>query len=104
MIVKASLASSNLTRFVTKGSSQGGILSSLIWNVAVNELLRTIEGGGWEVIAYADVVTKTFTGKFSQALCNRLVHQMWPRSKFNQDRDSSVHNMPIYNELLKILH
>jgi len=41
----ATLASTQ-TRQVNRGTPQGGVLSPLLWNIAVNKLLRILEGGG----------------------------------------------------------
>jgi len=35
-----------------------------LWNIAVNKLLRILEGGGCKVVAYADDVAIIFNGKY----------------------------------------
>jgi len=42
---------STQTRLVNRGTPQGGVLSPLLWNIAVNKLLRILEGGGCMVVA-----------------------------------------------------
>ncbi|KAM8701536.1 hypothetical protein ACLKA7_012115 [Drosophila subpalustris] len=70
--VTSTLGSSSLTRFVSKGTPQGGVLSPLLWNLVVNKLLRDIEGGSCQIVAYADDVAVIFTGKYPQTLCDLM--------------------------------
>ena len=51
---------------VNRGTPQGGVLSPLLWNVVVNKLLTDLEGEGCRVIAYADDIVVTSTGKFPE--------------------------------------
>jgi len=39
----ATLGTSTQTRLVNRGTPQGGVLSPLLWNIAVNKLLRILE-------------------------------------------------------------
>jgi len=71
-VVSSSLGSSTLTRHINRGTPQGGILSPLLWNIVVNELLCDIEGGGCQVVAYADDVAIIFAGKYPQILCDLM--------------------------------
>jgi len=50
-MVSDTLGTTTQTRL---GTPEGGVLSPLLWNVAVNKLLRILEGGGSKVVAYAD--------------------------------------------------
>ena len=68
--VEASLGTSTTTKLVNRGTPQGGVLSPLLWNVAVNELLQIMEGGGCSVFAYADDIAIAFSGRFPQTLCD----------------------------------
>jgi len=45
-VVTSTLGSSKLTRFVSGGTPQGGVLSPLLWNLAVNSLLRDMD---WKI-------------------------------------------------------
>jgi len=45
-MVTATLGTSTQTRLVNRGAPQGGVLSPLLWNIAVDKLLRILEGGG----------------------------------------------------------
>jgi len=48
-MVTATLGTSTQTRLVNRGTPQGGVLSPFLWNIAVNKLLRIVEGGGCKV-------------------------------------------------------
>jgi len=61
-MVTATLGTSTQTRLVSRSTPQGGVLSPLLWNIAVNKLLRILKGGGCKVVAYADDVTIIFNG------------------------------------------
>jgi len=60
-MVTATLGTSTQTRLLNRGTPQGGLLSPLLWNIAVNKLLRILEGG---------VVRFIFNGKCPQTLCD----------------------------------
>jgi len=59
-MVTATLGTSTQNRLVNKGTPRGGVLSPLLWNIAVNKLLRILEGGGCKVVAYAEDVAIIF--------------------------------------------
>jgi len=42
-MVTATLGTSTQTRLVNRGTTQGGVLSPLLWNIAVDKLLRILE-------------------------------------------------------------
>jgi len=60
------------TRNVSRGTSQGGVLSPLLWVLVVNKLLSLLEEAGTKVVAYADDVVILLQGKFPQTLCNLM--------------------------------
>jgi len=43
-----------------------------LWNIAVNKLLRILQGGGCKVVVYADDVAIIFNGKYPQTLCDLM--------------------------------
>jgi len=75
-MVTATLGTSTQTRLVNRGTPQGGVLSPLLWNIAVNKLLRILEGGGCNVVAYADDVAIIFNGKYPQTLCDLMTAKL----------------------------
>ena len=50
----ASMGNSTIELQAIKGTPQGGVLSPLLWNIAVNDLLRKLVFEGCKVVAYAD--------------------------------------------------
>jgi len=71
-MVTTILGISTQTRPVNRGNPQGGVLSPLLWNIAVNKLLRILQGGGCKVVAYADDVAIIFNGKYPHRLCDPM--------------------------------
>ena len=47
----------SVSKVLTKGTPQGGVLSPLLWNIILNELLTDFHQPDCELIAYADDVT-----------------------------------------------
>jgi len=80
-MVTASLGTSTQTRLVNRGTPQGGVLSPLLWNIAVHKLLRILEGGGSKVVAYADVAI-IFNEKYPQTLCDLMTVKLKIRSEW----------------------
>jgi len=72
----ATLGTSTQTRLVNRGTPQGGVLSPLLWNIAVNEPLRILEGGGCKVVTYADDVAIILNGKYPQTLCDLMTAKL----------------------------
>lgn len=60
------------TRSVNKGAPQGGVLSSLLWNMVVNDLLISLETEGYKV--------NFVSGKQPQVL-SELLHKALNRLK-----------------------
>jgi len=75
-MVAATVGTSTQTRLVNRGTPQGGVLSPLLWNIAVNKLLRILEGGGGKVVAYADDVAIIFNKKYIQTLCDLMTAKL----------------------------
>jgi len=65
-MVTATLGTSTQTRLV---------LSPLLWNIAVNKLLRILEGGGCKEVAYADDVVIIFNEKYT-TLCDLMTAKL----------------------------
>jgi len=72
-MVTATLGTSTQTRLVNRGTPQGGVLSPLLWNIAVNKLLWILEGRRCKVVAYADDFAIIFNGKYPETLCDLMI-------------------------------
>ncbi len=50
---------------VAKGCPQGGVLSPLLWNMVVNDLITTLNANHYYTIGYADDLTILISGRFA---------------------------------------
>lgn len=57
---------------VIKGCPQGGVLSPLLWNLVVDNLLESLNNNGFTTFGYADDITITLTGKIESTLCDLM--------------------------------
>ena len=53
---------------VAKGCSQGGVLSPLLWNMVVNDLITTLNANHYYTIGYADDLTILISGRFASTV------------------------------------
>ena len=59
------------TRYVVaKGCPQGGVLSPLLWNLVVDDLIRRLNDNGHFTVGYADDLTVLISGKYENILCD----------------------------------
>lgn len=61
------LSTENLSRSMTKGCLQGGVLSPLLWTLVVDRLLKGLEGlnkGYYYAVRYADGIAIVIKVKF----------------------------------------
>jgi hypothetical protein len=62
-LICAFLTGSSMTARVAGGCPQGGVLSSLLWNLIVDELLACINDQGFCAMGYADDIVIIVQGK-----------------------------------------
>ena len=67
-VVTAEIAGSSVTRLVSRGTPQGGVISPLLWLLVVDEILKKLEVEGTTVIGYADDLAILVKGKFPDIL------------------------------------
>jgi len=58
-MVPATLGTLTQTRLVNRSTPQAGVLSPLLWNIAISKLMRFLAGRDYKVVAYADDVAKS---------------------------------------------
>src|SRR5699024_8463551 len=80
-IIKTGDNSSNTGRMalVGRGCPQGGVLSPLLWNLVVDELLSLLNNSGFYTVGYADDLVILLTGNHKYMLCELMqtaLHQV----------------------------
>ncbi|WP_333764964.1 reverse transcriptase domain-containing protein [Streptomyces sp. IBSBF 2390] len=71
-IIHSTVGGSSLTRYVSRGTPQGGVLSPLLWLLVVNSILKELDGIGIKVVAYADDVVLLVPGFCPNTLSSRI--------------------------------
>ena len=64
--IVAEIPGHSLRRYVVRGTPQGGVLSPLVWNLVLDELLRKLKKTGCKIVAYADDLAIMASGKFPE--------------------------------------
>lgn len=54
---------------VAKGCPQGGVISPLLWNMVVNDLISTLNKNHYYTVGYADDLAILISGKFVNTIC-----------------------------------
>lgn len=80
--ITSELGTSTISRFVNRGTPQGGVLSPLLWNLALNSMLLSLEASGCHVVAYADDVAIAVKGKHLPTIKDILQGSLTDLSKW----------------------
>jgi len=67
-LVHSSVMGSSITAEVTSGCPQGGVLSPLLWNLAVDMLLTATNNLGFSTFGYANDIVIIVQGKFAHTV------------------------------------
>lgn len=59
-------------RTAGSGNPQGGVLSSLLPNLVITELLKMLERDRCRAVAYVDDLVLTVSGKFTNIIRDRM--------------------------------
>ena len=70
--IKASLGDANITFRPTRGCSQGGVLSPLMWLLVVDELLLRLRDEGLQCVGYADDIAIMVQGNYEDTVAERM--------------------------------
>ncbi|CAH2097628.1 unnamed protein product [Euphydryas editha] len=57
---------------VARGCPQGGVLSPLLWNIVIDELITLLNDRKFLTVGYADDLTILISGPFESAVCDRM--------------------------------
>jgi len=71
-LIHTSLMGSSITAKVTRGCLQGGVLSPLLWNLAVDRLLTVTNDLGFSTLGYADDIVIIVQGKVTHTVKETL--------------------------------
>lgn len=66
--VKANFLNSSKTGEVNKGCPQGGVLSPILWNMVIDDLLNKLNKAGYNTEGFADDIVILLIGKFEETL------------------------------------
>ena len=97
-IINSSLGDHVIRRSVTRGTPQGGVLSPLLWLLAVNGILRSFDSMGRKVVAYADDIVLLVKGKFLSTIGEIMQVMLGELSAWAKDRGLCVN--PVKTELV----
>lgn len=88
--IQVSVGECTIRGIAGKGCPQGGVLSPLIWNILVDDLLHLLNESGFHTIAYADDLTILLTGKYEGVLCSLMQSALRIIEKWCAERSLSV--------------
>ena len=74
--ITAEFGGTSTTRYVNRGTPQGGVLSPLLWNLALNPALLSLGRSGLDVVAYADDVAIVVGGKYPPTLTREVSQRL----------------------------
>ena len=89
-VVTAEIAGSKVTRKVSRGTPQGGIISPLLWLLVVDELLINLEREGANVIGYADDLAILVRGKFPDILSELISNFLYSAKRWAASKGLGV--------------
>lgn len=70
--INSTIAETSKKVTATKGCPQGGVLSPLLWNLVVDELLRNLNERGYLTLGYADDIVVIIRGGFTRTVSNLM--------------------------------
>ena len=71
-VVSVEVGETKVRGTISRGCPQGGVLSPLLWNLVVDNLLCTLNSQNFYTIGYADDITILISGKFEGVVCNLM--------------------------------
>ncbi|XP_065359422.1 uncharacterized protein LOC135953441 [Calliphora vicina] len=71
-VIISSMGTATIFRLANRGTPQGGVLSPLLWNLAINMLLMKLDSMMCKTVAYADDVAVAVSGKHLDTLSQCL--------------------------------
>ncbi|CAH2217843.1 jg22999, partial [Pararge aegeria aegeria] len=75
---------------VARGCPQGGVLSPILWNLVVDDLITKLNTGGFYTIGYADDIVILISGKLEYTLCEIMQRALRLIERWCKENDLSV--------------
>lgn len=75
---------------VVRGCPQGGVLSPLLWNLVINDLITKLNAEHFCTIGYADDIAILISGKFASIVCDLTQAALRIVERWCQEYDLSV--------------
>ena len=97
-VIYSNLGEVCLKKLVTRGTPQGGVLSPLLWLLAVNTILCQFDSKGRKIVAYADDVVLLVTGKFPPTISEIMQSSLYDLSTWATEKGLGVN--PAKTELV----
>ncbi|XP_059048817.1 cell adhesion molecule Dscam2-like, partial [Achroia grisella] len=83
---------------VSRGCPQGGVLSPLLWNLVVNELIEELNDNDLYTVGYADDIAVLISGNFEGTLCDCMREAFRTIERWCENHELSVN--PSKTELI----
>lgn len=88
--VVANYINESITGQVNKGCPQGGVLSPILWNMVIDDLLRKLNNAGYNTEGFADDIVILLIGKFEETLCSLMKSALSIVEKWCQENGLSI--------------
>ncbi|CAH2088501.1 unnamed protein product [Euphydryas editha] len=83
---------------VARGCPQGGVLSPLLWNIVIDELITLLNDRKFLTVGYADDLTILISGPSESVVCDRMRAALIVVEQWCTDHDLTVN--PAKTELV----
>lgn len=92
------LAEEQQLALIARGCPQGGVLSPLLWNLVINDLITKLNANQFYTIGYADDLAILISGKVTGTICNLTQQALRIVERWCREFDLSVN--PTKTELV----
>lgn len=89
-IINSTWGNTSRRKCVDRGTPQGGVLSPLLWNLAVDEILKDLTKRRIKAVAYADDMAILVSGKFPSTLSELMESALKVVSKWAESNGLAV--------------
>ena len=83
--ISAELGSAKRSKTISRGTPQGGVLSFLLWQIPIDDMLGKLNTGGVKVVAYAGDVVILITGPFPSVMNEIMERTLAKLNRWTQE-------------------